>query len=260
MVVPSVAVVLPSYNEECIGEFLAEIEQHLAPVTARLTFSVVDDASSRPLDIAPSGRLPLGSPVQVLRNPTNLGHGPTARRAWLAGLAQPVDYVFHVDGDGQFVGADFPRLLDASSGRDGVVGVRQGRSDPWFRRVLSLGARVVVGAGPDCADANSPLRIYARATVVRLLDRVAADTVVPHLQFSVLHTLLRLDVAEVGVTHQARRGASAVGTTWQRGSRSPRWPSGRLLRLAGRAVVEVVTCRMSRGVTHPRREPVASRA
>jgi dolichol-phosphate mannosyltransferase len=257
MVMPTVAVVMPAFNEECISGFLIEIEEHLAPVTSRLMFLVVDDSSSRPLDVAQfGGRLPLGSPVDVLRNPSNLGHGPSAVRAWHAGLAQQVDYVVHVDGDGQFVGADFPRLLEAVAGRDGVVGVRKGRTDPWFRRVLSLGARVIVGSG-DCPDVNSPLRIYRAPAVLRLLDRVADDATVPHLQFSVLHGRLGLDVADLGVTHQTRRGESAVGTSWQGGGHQ-RLPSRRLVRLAGRALVEVASCRVARTGRDSRRETVTS--
>jgi glycosyltransferase involved in cell wall biosynthesis len=246
MLMPTVAVVMPAYNEECLGDFLIEIEHHLAPVTSRLIFMVVDDSSVRPLDVTGfGGRLPLGSRIEVLRNASNVGHGPSAVRAWRAGLALTMDFVIHVDGDGQFLGDDFPRLLHEIAGRDGVVGVRQGRADPWFRRVLSLGARFVVGSS-DCPDVNSPLRIYRTPTLLRLLDHVADDASVPHLQFSVLHRRLGLNVAQLRVTHQPRRGTSAVGTTWQREVNHPRVPSGRLIRLAGRAVLEVASCRLAR--------------
>jgi dolichol-phosphate mannosyltransferase len=231
-----VAVVMPAYNEEALDEFLAEIEAAVRPVVADLRFVVVDDASTSEL---PSAVLPLGSPVLMLRNETNLGHGPSALRAYVAGLATSPDVVIHVDGDGQFLGADFVELLTAAVARDGVVGARTGRVEPWFRRYLTLGARILVGGGLRGADVNSPLRIYQAPALRQLLARVSSDSVVPHLHFAVLHSQLNLDVCEIGVTHRPRRGTTALGTTWQSPGVSLPLPSRRLLRLAGRALHEL---------------------
>ncbi len=211
---PRVAVVVPAYNEEAIHEFLAEIEESLAPVTASLTFLVVDDCSTQELELPQGGAcLPLGSDLQVLRNTANRGHGPTALRAWSEGLLLSPDVVLHVDGDGQFLGEDFPLLLSAMAGRDGVVGRRRGRREPWFRRILSWVARSMVGE--VARDVNSPLRAYRPSALQRLIAHVPCDSVVPHLHFAALHHRLELDVHEIEVTHRERRGHSAVGTTWQ---------------------------------------------
>lgn len=249
---PAVAVVLPAYNEEALDTFLAEIEAALVPVTSTLVFVVVDDCSSRALPVAEIGaRLPLGSPVQLHRNQSNLGHGPSALRAWSEGLAQDPDVVLHVDGDGQFLGEDFPRVLEAVGDRDGALGARIGRREPWFRHLLSLGARVLTGHGLSGADVNTPLRAYRAPVVRRLLASVPDQAVVPHLHFAILHAQLGLDVADIGVAHRPRRGDSEVGTTWQGGRLAALLPSRRLLSLALRAVRELRESRTSATLGQP---------
>jgi hypothetical protein len=182
----------------------------------------------------------------VLRNASNIGHGPSAVAAYRAGLELGPDVIIHVDGDGQFVGDDFPRLLDtlaASRRTVGVVGSRAGRREPWFRRLLTRAARVSVGRVLTGDDVNSPLRAYRADTVRRLLDALPGLSVVPHLHFAVLHRRLGLAVAEIAVTHRPRRGTTTVGTTWQSGPRAAFLPSRRLLGLAWRAQVELRAAR-----------------
>jgi dolichol-phosphate mannosyltransferase len=251
---PRVSVVLPAYNEEALGAFLIEIERALAPATSTLSFVVVDDCSKGPLPIARSGEcLPLGSPVRVLRNSTNLGHGPSAVRAWAQGLIDRPDVVLHVDGDGQFPGEDFPRVLAALDGHDGAIGSRTARRDPWFRRILTLGARVLVGEGLTGSDVNSPLRAYRAPVVQQLLNSLPEHSVVPHLHFAVLHGRLDLDVVEVAVTHRRRLGDSKIGTSWKSGPMASLLPSQRLLSLAMTGMREL---RSSRPSVAPPRAPL----
>jgi glycosyltransferase involved in cell wall biosynthesis len=230
---PVVAVVLPAYNEEGLVGFLEEIEHWLVPVTADLSFHVVDDCSTTPLGlVAPVTTLPLGSQVTLVRNTINLGHGPSAVAAYRQGLDSSPDVVVHVDGDGQFLGEDFPRLLAALPGQDGVVGSRAGRREPWFRQVLTRAARVCVGQGLTGQDVNSPLRAYPGPVLRRLLDHLPDAPVVPHLHFAILHVRLGLDVREISATHRARRGESEIGTTWQSRRAMSFLPSRRLVDLA----------------------------
>lgn len=253
MVLQRVAVVVPAYNEEALDQFLTEIEASLVPVTSYLEFVVVDDCSPTPLPLdLPVTRLPLGTTVRTFRNARNLGHGPSAVAAYAAGLNLDPEVIIHVDGDGQFLGRDFPTLLAALDGHDGVIGSRTGRREPWFRRMLSLGARTLVGHALRGSDVNSPLRAYRASVVSRLLDHVPSDSVVPHLRFAVLHDALGLDMIETAVTHRPRRGDSEVGTTWQSGTMPALLPSRRLIGLTLRAIRE-----LSRGTAPSIRESLS---
>jgi dolichol-phosphate mannosyltransferase len=244
---PRLAVVMPAYNEDGLPEFLDELESALTPVVDDLRFVVVDDCSTVPADhvlqrISAARRMRL----TVARNPTNLGHGPSALRAYRYGLESGADLILHVDGDGQFEGADVAELVTRvwqAPDVDGAVGLRTVRSDPWFRKVLTRCARAVVaGAVGPVRDANTPLRVYRPAALRTLLTRVTSTAIVPHLQFSVLERRTRMVILEQAVTHRVRRGEDAVGTTWQR-RRGPRQlPSRRLLAFSWSAASELRAC------------------
>ena len=114
------------------GTASAEVSEHLSPLARRLSLVVVNDRSTdgtgeilRGLVDELPGLVPIDAEV-------NRGHGPTALAAYRAGLDLVPDLVLHVDGDGQFHGADLARVVRAavSTGADVVHGVRRGRDDP----------------------------------------------------------------------------------------------------------------------------------
>jgi dolichol-phosphate mannosyltransferase len=236
------AVVLPAHNEEeGIAGFLPEIAAALAPHVATLEFFVVDDLSTDGTAQA-LARLAQTLPLTVLANAENLGHGPSALRAWRAGLDSGADVIVHVDGDGQFLGSDFPRLLAALEGADGVHGVRQHRSDAWYRRVLTQLVRMLARplAGRSVADVNTPLRAYRREALARLLERVPAGSLVPHVHFSIAEKRLGIRIVECRVTSIPRRGSVTGGTMWGAATKPRRLPSRRLMLFAWHALVEVL--------------------
>ncbi|WP_091230731.1 glycosyltransferase family 2 protein [Microbacterium sp. 3J1] len=215
-----VAVVMPAYNEvEGIRGFLDEIRSHLAPFADRITFVVADDRST---DGTPDALAELAD-VEVSVQDENRGHGPTALAAYREGLALSPSVIVHVDGDGQFLGEDFTRLLSAweREQADVVHGVRRGRTDPWYRRMLSgaVAALIAVHAGRRIPDVNTPLRAYRPEALRVLIDAVPADAVVPHVHFSLAEARGGFAVRYVPVRSIPRRGESASGTMWGAASR-----------------------------------------
>lgn len=254
----SVAVVMPAHDEEGLVDFIEEIDNSLRAEVRSLHFVVVDDDSMQPVSALlsrTSGCLPVASPVTVIRNSRNMGHGPSALAAYEAGLALGVDVVVHVDGDGQFRGADFPRLLLAMVGFDGAVGVRMGREEPWFRRVLSSVLRRIVCPSARLSDVNSPMRAYTREAARRLVDSISADSLVPHVHWTRRHAALGLRVAGVPVESLPRRGLNPIGTTWGTQRNRQIFPSKRLMVFVFRAFLEVSMkshpARSTSPVAHP---------
>lgn len=237
------AVVMPAYNEaEGLPGFLDELHRNLAPLARRLDLVVVDDRSTDATlevmrDLAT--RLP---GLTVIEAEANRGHGPTALAAYRAGLALEPDLVVHVDGDGQFHGIDLARAVRAavSTGADVVHGVRRGRDDPWFRRVLTamVGVAVTFAAGRHVPDVNTPLRVYRPDRLADLLELVPADALIPHVHFSIAEVRRGLDVRYVEVASLPRRGANQSGTMWGV-ERRPKLPPKRLRRFARSAAVEL---------------------
>ena len=238
MLVNHLVVVKPAYNEaEGIRGFIEELRTHLEPLASRVGFVVADDRSSDGTAAALAGV----EGVIVETQPTNRGHGPTALAAYRAGLALEPDLLVHVDGDGQFLGEDFPRVMSAMqrTGADVVDGVRTGRTDPWYRRMLSagVGTLIALAAGRRIPDVNTPLRAYRPRTVAALVDAVPADAAIPHVHFSLAEARGGLTVRYVTVRSIPRRGESASGTMWGQGARVS-LPPKRLRRFALSALSE----------------------
>lgn len=215
MPVAHLAVVMPAYNEaEGIRGFIDEIREHVAPLADRVTFVVADDRSTDATLASLAGI----ADVQAEPQPLNRGHGPTALAAYRAGLALDPDLLVHVDGDGQFLGPDFARLVKAieSTGADVVHGVRHSRTDPWYRRVLTgaVGLMIAAVARHRVPDVNTPLRAYRPEALRMLLGAVPGDALVPHVHFSLAEARGGFVVRYVPVRSIPRRGSSTHGTMW----------------------------------------------
>lgn len=241
MSVPHLVVVMPAYNEaEGIRGFIDEIRDSVAPLAERLTFVVADDRSTDATVAALEGI----DGVRVEPQAVNRGHGPTALAAYRAGLALDPDLLVHVDGDGQFVGPDFARIVDAaeSTGADVVHGVRHSRTDPWYRRALTgaVGLLIASAAGRRVPDVNTPLRVYRPQALRALLDAAPAELLVPHVHFSLAEARGGFAVRYLAVKSIPRRGASTSGTMWGGGVKAF-VPPPRLRRFVADALREAWT-------------------
>ncbi|GAB2518796.1 glycosyltransferase family 2 protein [Paramicrobacterium agarici] len=228
-----VAIVMPAYNEaDGLEGFLTEIVAHVAPVTEKLSIVVVNDRSTdETADVL--GRLGHTMPELVgITSVRNQGHGPTALAAYRAGLELEPDVLIHVDGDGQFLGKDFPRVIRAHEDlrADVLHGVRRGRTDPWYRKAITAMVGAIVGAvvGSRVPDVNTPLRVYRPAALRFLLALVPADSKVPHVHFSLAEKRSGMRVAYARVRSMPRRGDSEHGTMWGKQSGVPVLPPKRL--------------------------------
>ncbi len=235
---------MPAYNEaDGLDGFLSEIVEHVAPVTEKLSIVVVNDRST---DETADLLARLGETMPELTGITsarNQGHGPTALAAYRAGLELNPDVIVHVDGDGQFLAADFPRLIAAHEQRgvDVLHGVRRGRTDPWYRKAITavVGSAVALVVGSRVPDVNTPLRIYTPRALRFLLDLVPRDASVPHVHFSLAEKRSQMTVAYARVKSIARRGDSAHGTMWGPQRSTPLLPPKRLRSFIASAAREV---------------------
>jgi glycosyltransferase involved in cell wall biosynthesis len=196
---------MPAYNEEQgIADAVAEV---LREVLARVPGSeliVVDDgsrdATGRILDA-----LARDEPaVRVIHQP-NGGHG----RALRTGLdAATGDYLLLVDSDRQVPLSSFAALWEAARGREGALGVRESRDDPWFRKLLSALIRAVVPLlfGVRVRDPNAPFKLVRRGVWQAASERIPGDALAPSLMLAVFIRRRGLDVVDQPVPHR-RRGS-----------------------------------------------------
>jgi dolichol-phosphate mannosyltransferase len=170
---PSAWLVLPTYNE---AENLERIVRAALPELAKATpdhhILIVDDGSPDGTgEIADRLAAEL-EPVEVLHRAAKEGLG----RAYLAGferaLASGADLVLEMDADFSHDPKDLPRLIEASSDADLVLGSRYvpgGGVTDWgfFRRMLSRGgswyARIVLGV--PVRDLTGGFKCFHRRTL-----------------------------------------------------------------------------------------------
>lgn len=252
------AVVLPAYNEEAsLATFVPELIDHLRPYADRLSVIVVDDASTDATPVRLQD-LAAGHPeLSVVRNEINRGHGPAALRAYRSGLASGADIVLHVDGDGQFLGEDVAAVVRAVGLADVVHGVRGGRREPWFRRILTaaLALLVLLLTGRRGRDVNTPLRAY-RAPVLRaLLSDVPEEALIPNVHLTIAERRRGVDVAWVRVHSIGRRGGGPTGTMWGDHRRPLLLPPPRLRSFVRGAMGEIArsAVRRRRGIRGTRK-------
>lgn len=250
------AVVMPAYNEaEGLPGFLDEILHQVTPLAERVSLLVVNDRSTdQTASVLRSLEKELPQLV-VITAEANRGHGPTALAAYRAGLELAPDAIVHVDGDGQFLGTDFPRLIRALQlpGVDVVHGVRQHRTDPWYRTALTgfVGALAAIAVGSRIPDVNTPLRAYRPSAIAQLLAAVPEDALVPHVHFSLAEQRLGFTVRYVRVRSIPRRGPTAAGTMWGETPTPPRLPPRRLREFSLRAIAEVWRVSLKPGRRRP---------
>ena len=239
----ALALAVPAYNEaDGIEEFLTELDEALAGWNGPVTVFVVDDASRDDTRQVLDGLADsLALDLVVETNAANSGHGPTVLRAYRLALDSSADVVLQVDGDGQFDPVQCRDLFAALDGADVAAGVRTSRTDPWFRKVLSATVRLYLRVVFDVRrqDPNCPFRAYHRAALVKLIDEIEPDAMIPTIYLSVLESKLGLRTAEVPVRHRVRRGTTAQGTTWGARRRHILIPT-RLVRFVGKAFKESV--------------------
>ena len=169
---PRWCVLIPCLNEE------AAIRQVVESVlTLNVPVIVVDDGSDdRTPDIVDA------LPVTLLRHPQRRGKGEALRHGFREALKQGFDAVVTMDGDGQHLASDVPRIVDAAQRYPGhiVIGARllEREQQPKGRRRANAVADwgISWGCGVPVADTQSGQRWYPSAAL-ELVDLPAENFV-----------------------------------------------------------------------------------
>jgi glycosyltransferase involved in cell wall biosynthesis len=233
--------VVPVYNEaDLIGRYVRELDEYLHGRAAQVMWFLIDDASTDGTAVALQELAQvLGGRVRVLRNPSNLGHGPTVMRGYELALKSDPDLIMQIDGDGHYLPVDVGALLDCMTGGVEVArGARRARQDPWFRLLVSELLRIYVGIffAVWIRDVNIGLRIFRPAALQRSLRWLRQPCPLPNLYLSIAAARVGYRCAELPVTHHRRPGV-VNSTTWETGRRN--WlPPFRLLRFVFRSLWE----------------------
>jgi dolichol-phosphate mannosyltransferase len=173
---PAAWLVLPTYNEaENVERIVRAALPELASAAADHHILIVDDGSPDGTGRIADRLAAELEPVEVLHRTAKEGLG----RAYLAGferaLASGADLVLEMDADFSHDPRDLPRLIEASSDADLVLGSRYvpgGGVTDWglFRRMLSRGgswySRMVLGV--PVRDLTGGFKCFHRETLEKI--------------------------------------------------------------------------------------------
>jgi glycosyltransferase involved in cell wall biosynthesis len=173
--VAEIAALIPALDCEATIQAVVQETRRFVP-----RVWVVDDGSSdRTADAAKAAG------AEVLRQPSNRGKGAALRAGMQALLRDGVTHVVTLDGDGQHLPEDIPRLLAASAAEPDalVMGARQ-HEPGSLTKIRAFGNRyanrwVRIACGREFEDTQSGFRVYPVAATLALgcrADRFAFET------------------------------------------------------------------------------------
>jgi len=199
-----VCVVIPAFNvERTLGSLLVQLR------ALGMDAVVVDDGSTdRTADVARA------SGAAVLSHDVNRGKGQSLRDGFQWGLARGFEVFVTMDGDGQHLAGDLPRLLASlDPDRIGVVvGNRMGRqgSMPWLRRWTN--AIMSRWISRWCRQPVPDSQCGFRAVRREVLERVALTTQRYEIESEVLIKAARagFHIASVPITTVYRHERSRI--------------------------------------------------
>lgn len=155
----AISVVVPVFNEEKnAGPLHQELVSVLKPLQRNFEIIFVDDCSTDGTQEV----LKTLSPIKIIRFRRQFGQSC----ALDAGIKSAKgDIIITLDGDGQNDPKDIPLLLETlESGWDVVCGWRFRRQDPWAKRFISKGAKMLRNqlVRDSINDAGCTFRAYRR--------------------------------------------------------------------------------------------------
>ena len=201
----NVTVVIPALNEalrirEVVEGALAECDRVI----------LIDDGS----EDGTAERI-ADLPVTVLRHVTRMGKGASLRDGFREALRQGAAAVLSMDGDGQHLAADIPRMIAAANRHPNciVMGarLRKRAQQPTYRRIANDFGDwgIAWGCGYRIADTQSGQRLYPAA--VAALDDVPGEDFVFEAQI-LISAARRLGMGVVAVPIESRyAGPGVVG-------------------------------------------------
>mgnify|MGYP000055983519 CR=1 FL=1 len=209
------AVVMPVYNEEaCIQDVVQDWLHELSSLGISFQIIVLNDGSKDNTATVLS-RFEGDDRVQVV-NKKNSGHGPTILMGYRRAVRE-AQWVFQVDSDNEIAARHFKTLWEARHGCDALIGVRDGRQQPFVRKVVTMLSRLVVMFfyGSGVRDVNCPFRLMRASVLESLLISIPEDTFAPNVALAGLFVLYKRPLRNVPVPHAGRTTGEVSIKKWK---------------------------------------------
>jgi dolichol-phosphate mannosyltransferase len=204
------SIVMPVYNEAAvIADVVDELTRDICSRLDGAEIVMVDDGSTDGTPAILDELAASHSHVRVIHAERNQGHGPSLRMALEDSEGE---WILQLDSDGQQRASDFWKLWELRDRVDLAVGVRVGRNEGPHRTAVTAAARWanrLVGGG-RLRDVNVPFKLIRREVWEDLRPCVPEVPVAPSLLIAVGASVRGWRVAEVEISHQARRAGNST--------------------------------------------------
>jgi dolichol-phosphate mannosyltransferase len=239
--VPAAWLILPTYNEAVnIEPFVRAVLGELAAAAPEHRILIVDDNSPDGTGRIADALAAELDAVEVLHRPAKEGLGVAYIAGFRHALERGAGLLLEMDSDFSHSPADVPRLIEAASDADLVLGSRYapgGAVSDWglVRRAISRGgswyARLVLGVG--VRDLTGGFKCFRRSALERLdLDSVHAQGYGFQIELTYRAIRAGLRVEEIPIVFRERQAGRSKMTA----------------RIAAEAVWKVPALRLRRGV------------
>jgi len=182
--IPTLAVVIPVYNEEKdLGALLRDWQAVLGGIGTDYTIILIDDGSK-------DGSLRLLKEMQQenarldVHTQANAGHGPAILRGYR--LAAAAEWVFQIDSDHQLDTSAFADLWTNRENYDLLIAERTDKNATAGRRRISAVSQLIVRMlfGSAIRDVNCPYRLMRGSELRVALEKVPPDSFAPNVLLS----------------------------------------------------------------------------
>ncbi len=139
--------------------------------------------------------------IRIIHHETNRGYGA----ALISGFANSVnDWIFFTDGDNQFFIKEIALLLEETRAHDAVIGFRQERKDPWFRKIYANTWNLLVRLFLDLRikDLNCAFKLIKKKSMEGISLSSSGALISAEILFKL--KLSGANISEVAVSHKPR--------------------------------------------------------
>lgn len=181
----NLAVIMPVYNEEdaietVINKWCSELDK--LGINYKI-FAYNDGSKDNTADFLK--KIADDKSNVVVINKKNSGHGSSILKGYKDN-APNFTWLFQIDSDNEMEPESFPQLWGKRLDYDFLIGIRDGRSQNFSRKIISfisrLCVRIFYGAGPW--DVNCPYRLMRAEKFIDLFNNLPENTFAPNIIIS----------------------------------------------------------------------------
>ena len=209
---PSITAFFPCYNEMAnVEDVIRDALRYLPTVADEFEVLIIDDGSVDQTADRARAIAHGEDRVRVISHRENLGYGRALRTGF---ESASYDLIFYADGAGQFSLKDLTLLIRDLGDHGFVLGYRQNRADPLYRRLNGWLWTTLVRAllGIRVRDVDCGFKLFRREAV-RLEALFSGRGAAISAELITRATRTGYSYKEVGVTHYPRKSGRQSGNS-----------------------------------------------